>query len=50
VSLKQKRNKHLATKSNKKTGTAGSRANNRTRLRHGTGKGIARSNTKKGRS
>ena len=50
MSLKQKKNRHLATKGNKKTGTAGPRANKRARLRHGTGKGMSRSNTKKGRS
>ncbi len=50
MSLKQKKNRHLVTKSNKKTGTAGSRAKNRVRLQHGTGKGMSRSNTKKGRS
>ena len=50
MSLKQKKNRRLATKSNKKTGTAGPRANKRARLRHGTGKGASKSNAKKGRS
>ena len=49
MSLKQKKNRHLVTKSNYKTSTKGPRANKRARLRHGTGKGAFRLNNKKGR-
>lgn len=46
MSLKQKPNKHLKTKSNKKTGTAGSRAKRRNK--HGANKSkIKRSSKKK---
>ena len=45
MSLKQKPNKHLKTKSNKKTGTAGSRA--KRRKKHGVGKKKIQRSSKK---
>ena len=45
MSLKQKPNKHQKTKSNKKTGTAGSRA--KRRHKHGVGKKKISRSTKK---
>jgi hypothetical protein len=51
MSLKQHQNKHLRTKSNKKSGRAGPRANRRSRFQHGKGKNAFRSKNsgKKGR-
>ncbi len=45
MSLKQKPNKHLKTKSKRRTGTAGPRANKRPK--HGKGKGNIQRSSKK---